>query len=297
MSRFFGSIKTKVFQKTATANDSDTIPGYSPPTIMAYSATSPVIYKATADGNSSPAFRFRDSGITNDDDRYAFLSTFDTVFLIDDSGSMTGRSWREARRVLSQITSVCTAHDVDGVDMYFLNHRSATHRDGGYHNVTDPAAASRIFGSVSPRSVTMTGARLWHILRPYVDRVAAAHDVDDVRPVNVIVITDGAPTDDPESVIVQLARRLDALDAPLYQVGIQFFQVGSMPDARDALRHLDDSLTDMGIRDMVDTATWDGGDRSCGTGVLTADGILKVVLGAVVRRIDRQRASNDWPRW
>ncbi|KAI2479379.1 hypothetical protein Ptr902_09590 [Pyrenophora tritici-repentis] len=35
---------------------------------------------------------------TSDNDLYAFLKTFDTVFLIDDSGSMAGRSWGERRK-------------------------------------------------------------------------------------------------------------------------------------------------------------------------------------------------------
>ncbi|KAK3077221.1 hypothetical protein LTS18_010880, partial [Coniosporium uncinatum] len=48
-----------------------------------------------------------------DDDPYAFLSTFDTLFLIDDSGSMAGRSWRETAAALEAITPICTAHDAD----------------------------------------------------------------------------------------------------------------------------------------------------------------------------------------
>ena len=55
------------------------------------------------------------------DDPYAFLSEFDTVFLIDDSGSMAGRSWAETEAAISAITPVCTAHDADGIDVHFLN--------------------------------------------------------------------------------------------------------------------------------------------------------------------------------
>ena len=36
-----------------------------------------------------------------------------------------------------------------------------------------------------------------------------------------MIITDGAATDDPESVIVSVAQRLDAGRFPLSQVGIQ----------------------------------------------------------------------------
>jgi hypothetical protein len=37
-----------------------------------------------------------------------------------------------------------------------------------------------------------------------------------IKPVNMIVISDGIPTDEPESVIVSIAKRLDTTDAPLY---------------------------------------------------------------------------------
>jgi len=36
----------------------------------------------------------------------------------------------------------------------------------------------------------------------------------------MIIITDGVPTDDLESVIVSIAKKLDKADAPPYQVGI-----------------------------------------------------------------------------
>jgi hypothetical protein len=111
--------------------------------------------------------------------------------------------------------------------------------------------------------------------------------MDSTKPVNVIVITDGCPTDDPESIIVHYAKKLDQIEAPPYQVGIQFFQVGKENGAAKALKDLDDNLTDLGIRDMVDTATWSS-TSSDNNKTLTADGILKVVLGAVVRRLDRK---------
>ena len=60
---------------------------------------------------------------------------------------------------------------------------------------------------------------------------------------------------------------------------------------------LDDELSNLvdgGIRDIVDTVTWTGGTASSEGGVgLTGDGILKAVLGAVVKRLDRRRASGE----
>lgn len=104
-----------------------------------------------------------------------------------------------------------------------------------------------------------------------------------VRPVNIIVITDGVFTDDAESVIMGVARKLDSVDAIAWQVGIQFFQVGDDESARLYLQELDDFLGGRqdGMRDIVDTVSW-------GQGGLCGEGILKAVLGAVNKRLDRR---------
>lgn len=113
----------------------------------------------------------------------------------------------------------------------------------------------------------------------------------DYKPLNLIVLTDGVPSDDLESVLLATAKKLDKLDAPPYQIGVQFFQVGNEPGAKEALEELDDELSSMvagGVRDIVDTCTWAGDASSSEGGVsLTADGILKVCLGSVNRRLDR----------
>lgn len=216
------------------------------------------------------------------DDPYAFLSSFDTVFLIDDSGSMAGRSWRETAEALKSITPICTAHDADGVDIYFLNQGD----NSEYHNIKEPVDVDRVFKSVQPYGHTPTGTRLQAILEPYLTRLEAAlKRKADLKPLNIIVITDGVPSDDPEAVIIKAAKKLDRLDVPAWQVGIQFFQVGNEQGAAEALKELDDGLAQTGgVRDMVDTVPWSG---QSGSG-LDGAGIMKVVLGAVTRRLDRR---------
>jgi uncharacterized protein YegL len=242
------------------------------------------------------------ASLTTPEDPYAFLSTFDTIFVIDDSGSMVGRSWREVKAVLANIAPICTAHDSDGIDVYFLNHKSGAagipeegKAPGGY-NITDEVAVERLFTSVRPTAATPTGTRLNAILKPYLRhyeaRVKATGDPDGtgVKPINMIVITDGVPTDDLEGVLLAIAKKLDRLEAPPFQVGIQFFQVGDEPSAADALRELDDNLGD-GVRDMIDTVSWNTRDGT--RPALTADAILKTVLGAVVRRVDRKAVGAE----
>ncbi|MCJ1434380.1 hypothetical protein MMC27_003748 [Xylographa pallens] len=227
---------------------------------------------------------------TATDNRYAFLSSFDTIFLIDDSGSMAGRSWRETSSALAAITPICTQHDADGIDLYFLNHPD----NSSYHNLTRAADIEAIFKKIQPMGGTPTGSRLNAILRPYLKQVETK-GADNVKPLNIIVITDGVPSDDVETVILAAAKKLDKWDAPGWQVGIQFFQVGNEEGAAEALRELDDDLSTIGgedLRDIVDTVPWSG---ESGTG-LNADGIMKVVLGAVNRKLDRKRQSAEWRR-
>ncbi len=222
---------------------------------------------------------------TTADNPYAFLSTFDTVFLIDDSGSMAGRSWKETAQALKAITPICTAHDADGIDVYFLNEKDSSE----YRNITRAADVDAIFHSVRPRGGTPTGSRLNAILKPYLAALERK-GADNVKPLNLIVITDGVASDDVESVIIAAAKKLDRWDAPAWQIGIQFFQVGEERGAAEALRELDDGLAEMGAgRDIVDTVPWKG---ESGKG-LSADVVLKTVLGAVNRRLDRKRVSLD----
>ncbi|KAF2849100.1 hypothetical protein T440DRAFT_399857 [Plenodomus tracheiphilus IPT5] len=218
---------------------------------------------------------------STDSDPYAFLKSFDTVFLVDDSGSMAGRSWKETASALEMITPICTARDADGVDIYFLNHPDSSI----YCNITSPSTIVEIFQTVRPGGATPTGQRLNKILRPYLQRYE--RDPESTKPINIIVITDGEPSDDVESPIIQAAKKLDKLDAPAWQVGIQFFQVGKEPGAREHLKQLDDGLKEISgdddLRDIVDTVPYAGE----GDSVLSAAGILKVVIGAIHRKHDR----------
>ncbi len=40
---------------------------------------------------------------------------------VDDSGSMAGALWRQARGALSGIASLAGTYDSDGIDIFFLN--------------------------------------------------------------------------------------------------------------------------------------------------------------------------------
>jgi uncharacterized protein YegL len=260
----------------------NSVPDEAPPAYTYVASTPSSTTNGTRASNSSAN--------STADNQYAFLDSFDTVFLIDDSGSMAGRSWRETQNAIQTITPICTAHDADGIDIYFLN---APDHPVLYHNITTASTVTEIFSTVRPRGATPTGQSLNRILKPYLRRCEA--NLDATKPLNIIVITDGAPTDDVESVIISAAKKLDKLEAPAWQVGIQFFQVGNEPEAKAHLKQLDDDLKDISgdddLRDMVDTVTF----TDAAGGALTAEGILKVVCGSIWRKLDR-RGSHDLHR-
>ncbi|KAJ6160497.1 hypothetical protein N7470_003893 [Penicillium chermesinum] len=209
------------------------------------------------------------------DCRYAFLKDFDTVFLVDDSSSMTARDrnscktrWQEAEEAIAAIAPICTQYDQDGIDISFLNHQGSS-----YSNITTAHDVAEIFHRVRPRGSTPVGRRLLEILTPYLRRVeqmqasrredgTLANAALYVKPINVITITDGEFTDDAESIIVDVARKLDKIHALPWQVGIQFFQIGDDQGVQRYLQELDDDLgkwcRDERLRDIVDTLPWKG---------------------------------------
>ncbi|KAF2430854.1 hypothetical protein EJ08DRAFT_649406 [Tothia fuscella] len=313
---FFGSLRNKLTGKDSNKNASDSQKSPKPsasramPPTNPFSSSAPATRRpdragmnafttpstepppaytpAPAPGSASApivAPQMPNAGSAAKDDRYAFLSTFDTAFLIDDSGSMAGRSWRETAKALEAITPICTAHDADGIDIYFLNARDSA----WYQNITAPSTVTEIFSAVRPQGGTPTGQRLNQILKPYLAKYTA--NPEGTKPLNIIVITDGEPSDDVESPIINIAKKLDKLDAPAWQIGIQFFQVGREPGAREHLKQLDDELQEIAgceIRDIVDTVPFTGDSNQ----ELNADGIMKVVLGSVNRRLDRRRSKD-----
>lgn len=70
------------------------------------------------------------------------------------------------------------------------------------------------------------------------------------------------------------------------KLGIQFVQIGNNPKATEFLTELDDDLSRThGVRDIVDTTPYTGG-------VLTAELMIKMLLGGINRRVDRRGARS-----
>ncbi|KAG6373860.1 hypothetical protein JVT61DRAFT_6012 [Boletus reticuloceps] len=214
------------------------------------------------------------------------LRTYDTVVIMDDSGSMQieGR-WEQACEALSELAQIAATYDRDGIDIHFLNHPTCG------MNIKDPKGVRHLFRHVQPEGPTPIANKLDILVGDYVDKLERAgrrkHKGDalalrQIKPVNFIVITDGVPTDEPMDSIVSLARRLDHEHVPLAQVGIQFVQIGNDKEATEFLKQLDDDLSGIfGVRDIVDTTPYLGTS-------LTATMLIKILLGGINRRVDRR---------
>ncbi|KAJ6515334.1 hypothetical protein C8R45DRAFT_956132 [Mycena sanguinolenta] len=223
------------------------------------------------------------------------LRKYDTLILMDDSGSMTlpgskkgKRRWDEAGEALETLAEIAQQYDNDGIDIYFLNSKTEA------RNIKSSAEVRALFTAVKPAGATPTGERLEQILKPRLLDLEAAKiqpdgtptddNGDVIKRVNLVVITDGEASDAPKYAIIDAASRLKAIrNLCITQLGIQFVQIGNDFQAAQALQELDDDLHKTGnIRDIVDTTPYSR------LNPVTADGLIKVLLGGINRRIDER---------
>lgn len=170
---------------------------------------------------------------------FAQLRRYDTSFLIDDSDSMNGRRWKTAKQVLDEIVPIAVKYDKNGVDVRFFN---AYVENEDRKDITSPEKVMELFKSATPpEGETPTADMLEIELNEY------CHDYKinrSIKGLNLIVLTDGEPSpgQDVERIIVKYAKKLEELEAPPLQVGIQFLQIGSDEKAASFLKTLDDDL-------------------------------------------------------
>ncbi|KAI1330812.1 hypothetical protein F5Y16DRAFT_395783 [Xylariaceae sp. FL0255] len=245
------------------------------------------------------------SGINTDDydETLAFLACFDTMFLVDDSAAMAPY-WGDVRVLLERLTPITTKYDPNGIDIFFLNHRpkgllsGMSLRKSGYRKIgafgnrvsngTDKNTVQGVFNRVQPAGKCNIGARLSKILSWYCDKLKA--EQEDAA-LNLIVITAGQFDDDIKAPLAHTAKLLDKMDVPEHQVGVQLFQIGQpSPEIQRTFEYLDDELhLEAGTRDIVDTTTWTGRPGS-----LSSDDLLKVILGAVVKKLDERKSALNY---
>lgn len=260
-------------------------------------------------------------GPTTREDGFSILESYDTVFLVDDSPSMSGKRWDLVNQILTGSMALATQYDQNGIDIHFLNNRSAN-----VNNVKDQAIAVEIHRHITLRGSTPIRDQLSRHLNDYLYRFKNQNEMN-FKGYNLIVLTDGDPDpdyEDPDDIsdredarvnkpayrlirkkIVQVARDLEKVRAERNQVGIQFCQVGDDQEASSFFQYLDNRLKgkyeldrDVGseqaidpplsladLVQMVDTI-------KCQTEAdLTESFFKKLLLGAINKRLDQEETS------
>lgn len=169
---------------------------------------------------------------------YPRLKRYDTVFLVDDSGSMLGPRWDTTAAVLAKIASIAVQYDKDGVDVRFFN---SSPDDEERLNLDTAEKVNCLFKKVSPEGPTPTADVLDAELNNYIYKYRGNRNI---RGLNLIILTDGEPDEDQDvaNVIVEFTKELKEASAPRDHVGIQFVQIGGDEAASEFLRGLDDDL-------------------------------------------------------
>jgi hypothetical protein len=83
-----------------------------------------------------------------------------------------------------------------------MNHKSTDPGalSGGYRGIKRAAAVTEIFKRVRPQGGTPTGTRVHNILKPYLAKLETNMAAGkEMKPLNLIVLTDGVLSDDVES--------------------------------------------------------------------------------------------------
>lgn len=265
------------------------------------------------------------------EDGFSILESYDTVFLVDDSPSMSGKRWDLVNQILTYSLALATQYDPNGIDIHFLNNRTAN-----VNNVKDQAIAVEIHRQITLRGSTPIRDQLSRHLKDYLYRFTNQNEMN-FKGYNLIVLTDGDPDpdyEDPDDIsdredarvnkaayrlirkdIVQIARDLQKVRAERNQVGIQFCQVGDDQAASSFFQYLDNRLKgkygldrDVGseqaidpplsladLVQMVDTI-------KCETEAdLTEPFFKKLLLGAINKRLDQEETtaapSSSWQNY
>ncbi|KAJ7827617.1 hypothetical protein B0H14DRAFT_2813834 [Mycena olivaceomarginata] len=202
---------------------------------------------------------------------------YDTVILVDDSGSMTSARLQERKdalergwRGLETLAEAAQQYDGDGIDIYFLNNKTES------LNIKSSSEVRALFAQIlKPRLRVLEEARIEPDGTP-----SDKESGEEIKRCNFIVITDGEATDNPKYAILDAASRLKAIAKSLYDT---VCSIGNDSRATKALKELDDDLhKTRNIRDIVDTTPYSK------LNPVTADGLIKVLLGGINRRIDEQ---------
>jgi len=216
------------------------------------------------------------------------LALYDIVIYADDSGSMTtgdGERIEDLKLIVAKVAEVATLFDEDGIAVRFIN------SDAQGNNIKSADSVNTLISSVSytwdTKLATQMEAR---ILQPMVYKHKLA------KPLLVITVTDGEPSDSPKDKIVDVIRQCTKKVASQglgpNAVAFQFAQVGRDTSAQEFLAELDNHPK---VGDIIDCTSYFELEQAeyAKRGVnLSVEGwLVKLMTGAIDRAMDSQDES------
>jgi hypothetical protein len=180
------------------------------------------------------------------------IALFDTVILVDDSGSMAfeqgGERIDDLKMILGKIAGACALFDEDGLTVRFLNSQVR-----GDH-IRSEQEVLQLIGQINFSGLTPLGTALdQKILQPLLVQPARGQQLR--KPLLVIAITDGQPAGEDRGtlakVITAAAHALAATPFGADAVSYQFSQVGNDKGAQKFLSDLDNDPQIGGLIDQT----------------------------------------------
>lgn len=214
----------------------------------------------------------------------AKLALFDTVMLVDDSGSMAfeenGSRIDDAKLIVSRVATAATLFDTDGISVFFLNSKTVG------NNITSEQQAQQLLSGIRFSGLTPLGTSLdQKILQPLL--VGPARQNSLRKPLLVVAVTDGAPGGEARDTIVKAIKNAKAaLSQTRYgadALSIQLAQIGNDMSARAFLEEIDNHPEVGGLVDTTSNYENEADDFMKTTGQeLTPDlWLVKLMLGPI----------------
>ncbi|BFZ55384.1 hypothetical protein PYCC9005_002424 [Savitreella phatthalungensis] len=212
------------------------------------------------------------------------LALFDTIILVDDSGSMSfeegGDRINDLRAILEKVVFVVGLFDLDGISVRFLN------SDVQGNGIRSTADVHNLVSQIRFTGITPLGTSLERkVLEPYVLGPARASHLR--KPVLAITITDGAPQGESKDKLFKVIRHAkEELQRTRYgpdAISFEFVQVGNDIKAREFLGQLDRDVEIGGFVDCTSNYELEA-DEMARIGVHNfSPGVylMKLMLGAI----------------
>ncbi|KAH9949237.1 hypothetical protein B0H21DRAFT_144239 [Amylocystis lapponica] len=210
-----------------------------------------------------------------------YLHQYDTIFLVDDSGSMgLDQRWQEACTALLSILDRAIDNNAKGISLYFFNATQSIDLKGTKLKKFDVRA---VLDRVQPSGGTPIGERISeHLGRriDLLDKAAGTPQYKNIKPLDVVVLTDGEPPGlsdthpfELKNVLLNATARLRRSKQKHHPnaVCVRFVQVGQEPRLRAAM----EALVQLDTDNMVDTIAYEG------VGSLTPEKLDRILVGGV----------------